>query len=222
MITDLLAHFSTKCELIDYSVVCNDPAEGIKLLNNSLFDILFLDFNMPSLNGQDLLELKRDKSKVIMITSNTAFAVKSYQYDDVLDYLVKPIDYSSFYSAIDRIRTKIHRSGSNNLNSESKNTLMIKDGAKWIPMPFDSIFYIKSESNYSTFYTKTGKIMSLINLKSLNEKLPESFIRCHRSFIINTNYINYINQEGINIQKEFIPVSAAYKQNIKQYIDSLS
>ena len=222
MITDLLSHFSEKCDLIEYIVVCNDSVEGIKLLNNSSFDILFLDFNMPFLNGQDLLELKRDKSKVIMITSNTEFAVKSYKYDTVLDYLVKPIDYNSFYDSLDRIKAKIARSSLNDQNSEPKNSLMIKDGAKWIPIPFDSIFYIKSESNYSTFYTESGKIMSLINLKALTEKLPKNFIRCHRSFIINTQFINYINHEGINIKKEFIPVSAAYKQEIKQYIDSYS
>lgn len=217
LITDLMAHFAEKCEKIEYCVVCNDSVEGLKLLTNSTFDILFLDYNMPGLSGQDLLELKKDKSKVIMITSNVEFAVESYKYDDIEDYLMKPLNYDAFETSVSRIETKTNN---NNADPKSKSTIMLKDGNNWMPISFKHIQYIKSESNYCLFYTSKGKIMSLAKLKELELKLPSNFIRCHRSFIINTDFIVKINLEEIVIENDVIPVSSMFKENIRSYIES--
>ena len=217
LITDLVKHFSEKCEWIDYCVACNDAIEGLKLLTNSEFDILLLDYNMPDLNGRDLLELKKDNSKVIMITSNTEFAVDSYKYDDVEDYLVKPLDYESFSNSIRRIQTKLNQ-GNDATLKKNRNAIMVKDGNNWVPMNYSSIQYIKSESNYCVFYTESGKVMTLAKLKDLELKLPGKFIRCHRSYIINTDYIDRINLEEIKIKEDIIPISQQFKDNIKQFI----
>ena len=221
LITDLVKHFSDKCELIDYCVACNDSVEGLKLLTNSEFDILLLDYNMPDLNGRDLLDLKKDNSKVIMITSNTEFAVDSYKYDDVEDYLVKPLNYDSFSNSIHRIQSKINQ-GIEPPHSKNRNTIMVKDGNNWVPLNYSSIQYIKSESNYCVFYKEDGKVMTLAKLKDLEVKLPENFLRCHRSYIINTDYIDRINLEEIKIKEEIIPISQQFKDNIKQFIRSNS
>ncbi|MDF1695227.1 MAG: LytTR family DNA-binding domain-containing protein [Saprospiraceae bacterium] len=221
LITDLVMHFSDKCELIEYCVACNDSVEGLKLLTNSNFDILFLDYNMPDFNGRDLLELKKDKSKVIMITSNKDFAVDSYQYEDVTDYLLKPLDYESFLKSILRIETK-RKDFASQPQEKTKDSLMVKDGNNWIPILFKDIQFIKSESNYCVFYTLNGKTMSLAKLKDLEVKLPPSFIRCHRSFIVNTSYISKINLEEIQIGTTLIPISQMFKENIKKFIESNS
>lgn len=219
-IIDLVAHFSTKCELIEFCISCTDPVEGLKLLSNSTFDLLFLDYNMPNLNGQDLLELKRDASKVIMITSNSQFAVNSYKYDDIVDYLVKPLDYETFNVALKRLTT---RKKEQPIVTESKDhptptSIMVKDGNNWIPINFDDIQYIKSESNYCIFQNKSGKVMTLITLKNLEDKLPSNFMRCHRSYIINMNYVTQINLEEAFIKEDTIPISARYKDEIKSFI----
>ena len=96
LITDLLQHFCSKIDEIEYCIACNNPLDGMQLLSNQSFDLLFLDFNMPSLDGKGILELKQDRSKVIMITSNASFAVESYNYPDIVDYLVKPLSFERF------------------------------------------------------------------------------------------------------------------------------
>lgn len=221
LITDLVKHFSDKCELIEYCVSCNDSIEGLKLLTNSEFDILLLDYNMPDLNGRDLLDLKKDSSTVIMITSNTEFAVDSYKYDAVEDYLVKPLDYESFYNSVSRV---INRKNKEDKTEPSKNqdSIMLRDGNNWVPIHYSEVQYIKSESNYCVFYTDNGKVMTLAKLKDLEIKLPSNFIRCHRSFIINTNFIERINLDELQIKNEPIPISQAFRENIKEFIESNS
>lgn len=218
-ITDLVMHYADKCEDIEYCISCNDPVEGLKLLVNSRIDILFLDYNMPTLNGQDLLDLKRDDSKVIMITSNTEFAVDSYKYDDVKDYLVKPLDYDRFLKAVNRIREKSSSEEEVRNQKSDQKTIMVKDGINWVPVTYNDIHYIRSESNYCTFHTGSGKIMTLAKLKTLEDKLPDNFIRCHRSYIVNMSFAKSINLEEIKINENSIPVSAMYKERIKSYID---
>lgn len=221
LITDLVKHFSEKCELIDICVVCNDSIEGLKLLTNSQFDILLLDYDLPNLNGRDLLELKKDASKVIMITSNSEFAVDSYKYDDVVDYLVKPLNYVSFYASIKRIVGKITRSDVSK-TAPLIDSIMLKDGNNWHPVKYTDIQYIKSESNYCVFLTTQGKIMTLAKLKELETKLPSNFIRCHRSYIINTKFIKHINLDEVQIGKELIPISQQFRESVKQFIASNS
>ena len=221
MITDLVVHYAEKYKSIEYCVACNDSVEGLKLLTNSNFDILFLDYNMPGLSGQDLLDLKKDGSKVIMITSNTEFAVDSYKYDDIEDYLVKPLSYEAFLDAVERFEAKMNIHKEDEV-SESRTSIMLKDGNNWIPVNFTDIQYIKSESNYCVFYTLQGKIMSLATLKELEVKLPANYIRCHRSYIVNSDFITKVNLDQITIEKDIIPISTMFRENVKSYILSNS
>jgi DNA-binding LytR/AlgR family response regulator len=222
MITDLVSHYAEKYEPIEYCVACNDSVEGLKLLTNSNFDILFLDYNMPGLSGQDLLDLKKDGSKVIMITSNTEFAVDSYKYDDILDYLVKPLSYEAFLAAVERIETKMNISKAGAEVSESRTTIMLKDGNNWIPVNLTDIKFIKSESNYCVFHMVKGKIMSLATLKELEVRLPANYMRCHRSYIVNTDFITKVNLDQIAIDKDIIPISDMFRENVKSFIISNS
>jgi DNA-binding LytR/AlgR family response regulator len=213
-------HFAEKTDQIDYCISCNDSVSGLKLLGNGDFDLLFLDLNMPNLNGKDVLELKQDGSQVIMITSDKEFAIESYRYNDVVDYLIKPLKYDRFLEAIERSQSKLLTH--NEKTSTEEQRLMIKDGSKWIPVDVNSIHFIKSESNYCMVHTSDGVIMSLINLKNLLNKLPEHFIQSHRSFIVNTKFIDYLTKEEISISGKLIPISNKYKPDVKAYIESKS
>ena len=106
--------------------------------------------------------------------------------------------------------------------SESRTSIMLKDGNNWIPVNFTDIQYIKSESNYCVFYTLQGKIMSLATLKELEVKLPANYIRCHRSYIVNSDFITKVNLDQITIEKDIIPISTMFRENVKSYILSNS
>lgn len=210
-------HYADKTAVIEHCVSCNDSVSGLKLLGTGNYDLVFLDYNMPSLSGQDVLELKQDESKVIMITSDKNFAVESYRYTDVIDYLVKPLSYDRFLESVDRFS---QRHTKQKEAEDQKKPLMIKDGNKWVPINIDAIQYIKSESNYCLIHTVNSSIMSLINLKSLLDKLPKNFLQTHRSYIINTDFIEYLTKENISINGKMIPISNKYKSQVKAFIDS--
>jgi len=222
LITDLVVHYADKTEEIEYCISCNDSVAGLKLIGNGNFDLVFLDLNMPTLNGKNILELKQDKSKVIMVTSDQKFAVDSYRYQDVVDYLVKPINYKRFLEAVKRCQSVIMAETSRpDLNSESKN-LMIKDGNKWIPINVDNIMFIKSDSNYCVINCKDKVIMSLVNLKNLLTKLPPYFLQCHRSYIVNMHNIDHFTKEEIAIGEHIIPISNKQKLVVFDFMKAQS
>lgn len=211
LITDLLQHYCSKVSAIEYCLTCTNSIDGLQLLSNQQFDIIFLDYNMPNLDGKGLLELKQDKSKVIMITSNANFAVDSYNYPEIVDYLLKPVTFERFYKAIEKIITNI----SPQKEKTPKDSFFVKDGSKWIQVKTKDILYIKSESNYVVLYLQDKKIMSLMNLKDLENDLPTHFFRIHRSYIVNSKFIDFIKTDEMSVQGSILPVSAKYKDHLK-------
>ena len=213
--TDLVVHYADKCEAIEFCLASNDPIEGLKLLNNSHFDLLFLDFNMPRINGQQLLDIKNDSSRVIMITSTKDFAAASYQYDEIVDYLVKPVEYEHFNRSVQRVMSKLVHHVTPQREQE---VIMVKDGNNFTPIKLAELLYLKSESNYIVLYTNHQRVMTLATLKDMLDRLPSNFIQCHRSYIINTAKIDSLNMEEIVIGETIIPVSGAFRQDIKDFI----
>lgn len=189
--------------------------DGLQLLSNQQFDLLFLDYNMPLLDGKGLLELKQDSSKVIMITSNADFAVDSYNYPNIVDYLLKPVSFDRFYKAIE----KMTQHKPEKAIPEQKDSFFVKDGNKWIQVKTEDIQYIKSESNYVVLHLPGKKIMSLMNLKDLEMNLPPHFIRIHRSYIVNSRFIDFISSDELSVQQNILPVSAKYKEFLKSLLN---
>jgi len=212
-ITDLIQHFCSKLPEIDYCLSCNNAIDGLKLISSQEFDILFLDYNMPELNGKAVLELKQDNSKVIMITSHPDFAVDSYNYEGLVDYLLKPVKFDRFVKAIEKVR----KSSSVSSNRD-KGSYFIKDGTKWIKVSLDDVFFIKSDSNYVHWYTRDRQIISLMKLKDLETELPEQFARVHRSYIINSNKVDVISKDGISIGNHNIPIGNSYKTVVDEIV----
>lgn len=220
-ITDLISHFCDKHHSVEYCIECNNPIDGLKLISSQEFDIVFLDYNMPHLTGEELISLKQDGSKVIMITSYNSFAVDSYKYPQIVNYLLKPVTYDRFNLALSHLMSSQPKSRSAKKKPKKpKKSIMVKEGNKCIPIKVEDILYIKSESNYSTLCTKNQKIMSLITLKDLIEKLPPHFLRIHRSFIVNSQHIEFYTAEEIGIAGNQLPVSGKYRSEIKKYVNS--
>ena len=102
MICDLVKYFCTKIKEIEYCISAGTGRDGLELLSSQAIDLVFLDYNLPDMKGQGLLELKQNALPVIMVTSETDFATKSYEYHDIIDYLVKPISFDRFQKGINK------------------------------------------------------------------------------------------------------------------------
>jgi two-component system, LytTR family, response regulator len=226
LICDLVQHFCSKVSTIEYCIACENAMNGLNLLSTQSFDILFLDYNMPDIDGKSLLELKKDKAHVVMVTSHEAFAVDSYNYPQIVDFMVKPISFERFYRAIQRVEGLIQANSiiaKNNTitNKPAPETIFVKDGNKLVQIHLNQLKYIKSESNYVLLVQEHKKIMSLIRMRDLEEKLPSNFIRVHRSYMVNLHYLESITPEEITINGQSIPIGTKYRAALKEVVGQL-
>jgi DNA-binding LytR/AlgR family response regulator len=188
---------------------------------------------MPDIDGKSLLELRKDKAYVVMVTSHEAFAVESYNYPQIVDFMVKPISFERFYRAIQRVEglnqannslTKnnpVLTKGGSGTNKAAPETIFVKDGNKLIQIHLNKLQYIKSESNYVLLHLEQKKIMTLITMRELEEKLPSNFIRVHRSYIVNLSLLESISPEEITILGLSIPIGTKYKAALKEAVGQL-
>lgn len=215
LICDLIKHFCDKIPEIEYCISAGTGMDGLQVLSGQEINLIFLDFNLPDMKGQYLLEIKKTDVPVIMVTSEAEFAAKSYEYEDVQDFLVKPISFDRFQKAVQRILTKPHQSTPIKQDQE---VIFVKDGTKFVRLPYQDILYLKSEGNYVSFVTTDKTILSLITIKELEEKLPSYFMRVHRSYIVNLQRMESISTEEIAIGKHHIPISQKYRPDLMLYI----
>ncbi len=216
LMCDLLEHFCSKIDDISSVVTTTSGFESINLINSSTFDLILLDYNLPDITGEDILKIASPHTAVIMITANRNFAPDSYNYDQIVDFLVKPINFSRFFKAFQKAQAFHSR------NQSQGHRLFIKDGNKLVKINLEDVYYFKSEANYISVVMEKKKILTLMTLKDLEVKLPDFFQRVHRSFIVNLNRITTIGNNLIEIGKDHIPLSQSYEKILYQKISLLN
>ena len=215
LICDLVEYFCSKVEDIKSVTKTNSGFESVNLINRTHFDIIFLDYSLPDINGKDILRLVPEDTAVIMITSHEHFAAESYNFDQIVDFLVKPFEFPRFYRAVQQAK-KFHSAGGQPLNQ-----LFVRDGSELIKINLAEVFFFKAEANYISIVLKNRKILTLMTLKELEKKVPYQFQRVHRSYIVNINKIDVIKVNSIKIGEDQIPISGSYKKILLDKINLL-
>lgn len=195
----------------------NNPIELTKLLDQQPVDLIFLDIQMPMINGIEFLKMTPNPPMVIITTAYPSYALESFQLD-VLDYLVKPITFNRFFKAVNKAKdyhqllTKSSQTDS--IKSES-DYFFVKCDYKYERIYFDEILYIQALQNYVTIFTTKGKYMTLLPLKTVEEKLDkQSFIRVHKSYLVSISKIESIENSEIIIQSFRVPLSRNYHDEV--------
>lgn len=220
LIGDLLKHFCSKSGLVDYCIISATAADGLRLVAGGEINLIFLDYNLPDMSGQAFLELKKSNVPVIMVTSNPEFALKSYEYADVVDYLSKPLSYERFLKAIHRVNPAYNPPEPEPALA-TQDTFYAKDGNKNVRIKLSEVLYIKSEDNYVSFVLPDSQTLSLYTLKDLESKLPRSFKRVHRSYIVNMDKIDFITADEISIRDRKVPIGEKYKDDLEASLNTL-
>ena len=211
----LLKSYVNKLDFITSKGEFENPLEALSLLKSEAIDVIFLDIQMPQLKGTDFAKMVAPTTRIIFTTAYSEYALDGYELNAV-DYLLKPITFERFLTAVNKIQTPIR-----NTPESSTKTITIKSGYDLHKVHLTDICYIKSDSEYVTFYMEHTKIMSYQSLKSLEDSLPNLlFMRVHRSYIINKNKVQSLKDKDIIIQGERIPVSATYFETVKKELFS--
>lgn len=219
-----LTHFREEIEIVN---TFSNPEEAIRYLDDNPPDCLFLDIQMPTMDGfQFLQKLKNIEFAVVITTAYNEFAIKALKHD-AIDYLLKPIDSDDLEDTIKKVKkhnhkffnpSKIEEALSNfNTKFEQKKITINTDG-KLIFLNIDDILFVESDGNYSTIVTSDNqKLLITKKLKEVNEILPEHyFFRIHNSYIINLNKIKeFIKNEGYVVMESNhkIPVARQRKSS---------
>ena len=204
--------------------------EAIKFLNKNKVDLIFLDIHMPDFNGFDFIDSLKHNVKIVLITSDKEFAITAFEYDNVVDYLVKPISEERFDKAIKKINNiNIDNINAANLITKSNNKEKISEdfessfyiniGKRLIKIDTNSILYFQAKGDYVTIKTESNNYVMHNTLKKIENKLPTGmFFKSHRSYLINTKKIIDIEENTVLIGKDVVPVS---RRNRPQLMKSL-
>lgn len=187
-------------------------------------DLLFIDINMPDLNGIDFIKSLTKRPMLIFTTAYSEFALEGFQLDAV-DYLLKPIAYPNFLKAAAKAKELYElRNTPDEKLSGNENCLFVKSEYRLVRIKYSDIRYIEGMREYVGIHLVDGsRIMTLVNMKSIEERLPkEQFMRVHRSYIVNLDKITIVERQRIVFDKKtYIPISEQHKDEFEEYIRKL-
>jgi DNA-binding LytR/AlgR family response regulator len=195
----------------------------MKYLNSNKVDLIFLDIHMPNFSGFDFVQTIKNPPKIILVTVDKNFALDAFNYNCIADYLVKPIEEDRFNRAVKRISVKKEQPVITPINPDTTTKeIYVNIDKRLIKIDIASINFIQANGDYILIKTEINNYTVHTTLKKIEEKLPKSsFIKIHRSYIINVNKIIDIQDSTVLIGKELIPVSKNNRSILMESINLL-
>ncbi|WP_443945784.1 LytR/AlgR family response regulator transcription factor [Pedobacter sp. AW1-32] len=219
---DLLKTYIEKIPLLELVHATTSPLEALTVLGQKKVDLVFSDINMPEISGIDFTRAIANKQQIIFTSAHGEFALEGFE-NDVVDFLLKPIAFSRFLKSVQKASALIS-SAKQLQTSAEENFIFVKteQKGKLIKINFDDIDYVEGMKNYVGIYLKGECVMALMNMKYLEEILPERlFVRVHNSYIISINNIEMVegNQVRLRNVSGKIPIGVTYKPNFIERIN---
>lgn len=220
----------------DLNVIADFPnaIQAIKFLNQNEVDLIFLDIHMPDFTGFDFIQTLKNPPKIILTTSDKNFALEAFEYECIVDYMVKPITLPRFLKAIQKAsvtqETEIapKTAESNTVSEPTSNSsssdkdLYINIDRRLIKLDIPSIYLIEAKGDYITVKTDKQNYTVHSTMKKIEEKLPDdTFLKVHRSYIINTKRIIDIEDNSVLIAKDVVPVSRSNRPELMKRLNLL-
>lgn len=220
-----IANYVREVDFLHLTATCENPVELIKILDQHVIHLIFLDIQMPKMNGIDFLKIVKNPPIVIITTAFPTYALEGFQLN-VLDYLLKPITFERFFKSVNKAKDYYQLLTKPTVTDAEKKDpqpdyFFIKCGSKYEKIQLADILYVEGMQNYVTIYTSKGKYLTLLNLKNLEENLnSKAFIRVHKSYIVSINKIEAIEGNEIFIQSNRIPISRNYREEVIEKVVS--
>jgi two-component system LytT family response regulator len=212
-----------KTPYLEVVALCQSAFEAMEVLTTKDVDLMFVDINMPDLNGMDFVKSLIARPQVIFTTAYSEYALEGFRVD-ALDYILKPISFEVFQKVATKAKKWFELNNQRQTETIETNQgyLFVKSEYRLIRIQLADIRYIESANEYIQIHIINQKpISTLLRLKNIEEQLPKNkFMRVHRSFIVNLDHVNVIERNRIVFdQKLFIPIGEQYKEAFQSFID---
>jgi len=217
---DLLESYVRKTPFLNLVGRCNNAIAAMEAIHQGGIDLLFLDIQMPELNGLELSKMIGDRPKVIFTTAFQQYALDGYKVN-ALDYLLKPISYQEFLQAANKAVKWFDLLRNQNNGEAGNDSIFVKTEYKLVQIFLSQILYVEGLKDYVKIYIENTSepILSLMSMKTVEERLPvERFMRVHRSFIVQLDKIKTIERNRIVFGKTYIPISDSYKEQFTEFL----
>lgn len=215
----LIESYIERTPFLELAGVFGSAEEAVKTVLYGNINLLFLDIQMPQLNGMEFARIVPESCKVIFTTAYDNYAVQGFKVN-ALDYLLKPVSYDEFLTAANKALRSFTQARQ---ASTTPDCIIVKSEYKLVQIPIEDILYIEGLKDYVKICLETGgkSVMTLMNIKTLEQSLPaDRFMRVHRSYIVNVSKIKVIERNRIVFGSVYIPVSESYKQAFSDYVNS--
>lgn len=213
----ILKRYIDETPFLELNHIFNNGISALDYLKSNTIDLIFLDIHLPKLSGIDFLTILPVKPQIILTTAFPDYALKSYDFE-VTDYLLKPFSFERFSKAVTKVKNR-HTDHASYTDQTSPNSTMVKVGYEYKTVMYNDILYIQSDGDYTQIWFKDYKLLSSYTLKHWQNLLPNAhFYKIHRSFIINTKYIQKIASGKVVINDVELTIGRVFKKQFLEYI----
>lgn len=231
---DIIEDYVSKVPFLELVKRTENAIEALQLVQAGGIDLVFLDIQMPELTGIQFLKIASGKANYILTTAYSQYALESYDLN-VSDYLLKPIAFDRFYKAVEKVHQRLNTQASpipapqpimstpppSAAANAIQDFIFVKTEHKIQKIELKDILYIEGLKDYISIFTRTERIITLQNMKKMEETLPKGqFIRVHKSYIIALDKIESIERSRISIHGKVIPIGDTYRDEFFRHIDN--
>ena len=229
----LMASYVKKTPFLELTGSYSSAVQAMQELHDHPADLLFLDIQMPELNGLDFSRMVPQQTRVVFTTAFNQYAIDGYRVN-ALDYLLKPISYPDFLQAANKAQEwfklvqqgqQVQQQQPTANEAETIDSIFVKSDYKRIKIDLKDVLYIEGLKDYVKIYQENTEkpILTLMSMKSLEEMLPaQKFMRVHRYYIVQKDKIRVIEHNRIVFGKTYIPIGDNYKQAFQDFLDKRS
>src|SRR4030095_7937830 len=221
---EVLQDYVSQVPFLTLSGTCGDAIYAMEKLQHENIDLIFLDIHLPKLKGLDFIKTLRNPPHIIIVSAYHEYALQGYEYN-VIDYLLKPVEFSRFLMAVNKIKQTVTTTSALPVISEAAERAYIffNVGKKRVKIFLDEILYIESLKEYVRIFTKAKSILTKFQLGQIESLLARNnFIRVHRSFIVAKDKIDAFTASDIEVNGKQIPVGRSYKELVQAILDKSS
>ena len=219
---EILREYILEIPFLSLEEVCSDAMSALQVLQQQEIDLIFLDIHLPRLKGLEFLRTLKHPPNVIITTAYHQYALESYEHN-IIDYLMKPIEFSRFLKAVNKIRETERVEIQPLLLNQKRPYIFCTVNKKRVKIFNDEILYIESQKEYSKLVTSSKTIITKLQSAQIEAFLSSgNCIRVHRSFIVAINKIESYSATEIEIASFQFPIGRSYKELVQQVLDEMS